>query len=66
MRPPPGGAPSLAPLHSSDAAEIWARYKTGGQKRDFRGGREKVLGIFTHEYYDDEDDQDDKDEHVAR
>ena len=53
-------------LHPPDTAEVWVRYKTGGQKRDLGVGKKKFWGIFTHECYDDEDDQDDEDVHVAR
>ena len=64
--PPPGEAPSLAPLRSPDTAEVWVRYKTGAKRETSGEGEKKFLGIFTHECYDDEDDQDDEDVHVAR
>ena len=56
MEPPLGRTLTLAPLHPPDAAETQARYKTGDQRWDFGGGKKNVLGIFTHEEYDDDDD----------
>ena len=35
-----------SPLHPPDTAEVWVRYKTGGQKRDLGVGKKKFFGDF--------------------